>query len=95
MTALAFVSPAFWTGPTHAADEACIDDWSRASRIVSKEGLVSVETLSAVAGPHLGGAIVRTTLCRAGERYVYRLLVRDRNGNLSKVSVDASGPRAK
>jgi len=70
----------------------CVNDWSKAARVVSQEGLIGVERLLELAASAYNGAIVRTTLCRDGDRYVYRILVRDRNGQLSKHIIDASQP---
>lgn len=66
----------------------CFEDWSVASRIVAQERLVSVEDLSGrLVKP--GRALIRTTLCREHGRYVYRVLLRDRHGNIGKLTVDA------
>lgn len=72
----------------------CIEDWSEASRIVKAEKLTSVEQLASAAQRERSGAIVRTTLCREGGRYVYRLVIRDRRGTVSRESVDAQQPFA-
>lgn len=85
---------AFGASATFAASssEGCIEDWSVASRIVTKEGLAPVERLSAAAGTRLDGTIVRTTLCRENGKYVYRVLVRSKRGEISKHSLDAQRP---
>ena len=75
-----------------APEGRCIDDWSVASRIVAQEGLASVERLASAAGKRIGGAIVRTTLCHEGGRYVYRVLVRNRQGEISRHNLDARHP---
>lgn len=75
-----------------AGSAGCIDDWSEATRIVREERLATVERLSAAARGVVDGAIVRTSLCRESGRYVYRLLVRNSRGDISKMTVDASAP---
>lgn len=75
-------------------DADCIEDWSVAAGIVAAEKLRRVEELSPLVGQALNGAIVRTQLCREGDKYVYRIVVRDRRGQLSKHKVDARKPAA-
>lgn len=75
-----------------AKDAGCIDDWSVAAPIVKAEGLVSVEQLSAEGRSKLNGDIVKTTLCRDGSGYVFRLVVRGAGGQHRSVTVDAKKP---
>ena len=72
--------------------DTCIDSWSEAARIVKKENLTTVEDLAASAERVLGGTIVRTALCKDGERYVYSLVIRKSGGALSRARVDARKP---
>lgn len=71
-----------------AGEPRCFDDWSVAAAVVAREQLVTVEQLQN-SRPAGEGAIVRTVLCEEGGHYVYRLLLRDRNGKLTKAMVDA------
>ena len=73
-------------------ETACIDDWSVATQIVKREKLTTVEELASQAQKQLDGAIVRTALCRDGARYVYRLVIRKRGGEVSRREVDARKP---
>lgn len=70
----------------------CFDDWSLAAQIVKQEQLATVEELAGAAKGKLGGAIVRTSLCHEDGRYVYRLVVRDRQGQFRWKRVDARNP---
>jgi uncharacterized membrane protein YkoI len=70
----------------------CIDDWSTAVPVVREEGLAPVETVTQLAKTRLDGDIVKVTLCKVDERYVYRLLVRSSNGKMAPVIVDAKEP---
>ena len=75
-----------------AADTACYSDWSLAAPIVKQEGLTTVEELTAAARSKLKGDIVKTTLCKENGSYVYRLVVRGPNGQLTPMTVDAKNP---
>ena len=83
------VSPTSRAGPARAADAGCYSNWSEAAPIVSREGLLTVEQLTASARGKLAGDIVKTTLCKEGGGYVYRLVVRGPNGQLTSATVDA------
>lgn len=75
-----------------AGADNCYGDWSVAAPIVKKEGLTTVETLWRLAQSKIFGQIVKTTLCKERNRFVYRLLVRNRNGKLTNKKVDARQP---
>jgi uncharacterized membrane protein YkoI len=77
---------------TGAARGGCIPDWSVAAPLVKKEGLVTVEQLTAMARSELAGDIVKTTLCEEKGGYVFRLVVRAPDGQLKSVTVDARTP---
>lgn len=93
---LVWLALALAAAPAIAApgDADCIEDWSVASGIVAAEKLKPVEELSPLVGQALNGVIVRTLLCREGGKYLYRIVVRDRRGKLSKHKVDARQPAA-
>jgi uncharacterized membrane protein YkoI len=81
-------------GPWHSArsEEFCIEDWSTAAPVVKSEGLASVQEVTALAQKRLKGNVVKVTLCMQGRNYVYRLLLRGRDGRHSRVIVDAERP---
>lgn len=93
LLALALVVAMLSAPPPFAAavesEMTCIDDWSLASKIVARERLVGVGELQRALPASVEGAIVRAHLCEGREGYVYRVLVRDRNGHLTKVMLDA------
>ena len=74
--------------PTIAASE-CLADWSTAAQIVQKEQLLTVEQISAANAGAIPGKIVKTTLCREKDGFVYRLVVRNFAGQLENIVVDA------
>ena len=69
----------------------CLTDWGAAGDIVRANGLQTVEQWSRNFAQQLDGQIIRATLCEEGGSYVYRLVVRDRTGQMKSVVLDASG----
>ena len=80
----------FLTASPAVRAESCMSDWGAASQIVRDQGLRTVEQLTRSSQQQLKGEIVRATLCREGDAYVYRLVVRDRSGQLRPVVLDAA-----
>jgi hypothetical protein len=70
----------------------CFDDWSDAAPIVLSEKLVPVRDIQAWARKRLKGIVIRVTLCQDGERYIYRILVREPKGRIRNRTVEAHGP---
>ena len=90
---IAVVMAAALPSPGSAGEEqSCIADWSVAAPIVRKEGLVSVEELSAQIRARLDASIVKTTLCQQKGDYAFRLVVRDAEGQLKSLTLDARAP---
>lgn len=96
-TAVAWAIGVVWSihygaGVVTANPIKCFEDWSLASQIVRQEQLTSVEELAGKAKRQFSGAIVRTSLCYEDGHYVYRLLIRDHQGQFSRKDVDARNP---
>jgi uncharacterized membrane protein YkoI len=72
-----------------AADAQCIADWGKAADVVRQQGLLTVEELAKTFAKDIPGQIVRATLCKDGDDYIYKLSVRDKQGQLKNVVVDA------
>lgn len=73
----------------------CHPEWSEATAVIEREGLASAKGVDALARRHTGGALVRITLCeQAGGAFVYRLLLRDAQGRVVALTVDARHPFA-
>lgn len=70
----------------------CYADWSDAGPIVRREGLATIEKVGELARERASLEILTSTLCKTGERYVYRLTVRGRQGALRTLIVDARQP---
>lgn len=67
-----------------------MNDWGAAAEIIRAKGLATVEQLTASSQQQLKGEVVRATLCQEGAGYIYRLVVRDRAGQLKNVVLDAA-----
>jgi len=70
----------------------CYDDWSDAAPIVLREKLTPAREIQSWARKRLKGNVIRVTLCQDGERYVYRVLVREPKGRISNRMIEARGP---
>lgn len=89
---LALVALALDVGSARAGALDCLTNWSVAAQIVKSEGLATVRQLSERAMSSVGGDIIKTVLCKENGGYVYRLVVREPNGRLKNVTVDAHEP---
>lgn len=86
----AFAAAASALSPNAVASD-CYADWGQAGEIVRREKLLTVEDLAATAERELAGSIVRSTLCKDGDDYIYQLVVRSENGKLRNAVVSAKG----
>jgi hypothetical protein len=75
-----------------AEADACFADWSAATIVIKAESLVTVDQLTKLAPAKFGGDIVRTTLCEAKSGFIYKIVVKDRGGQLRLWTVDAKHP---
>lgn len=78
--------------PAHAKDEACFESWSEAGPIAQKEGLVSTHDIYQQLRDRHTGEVIRITLCREGDKFVYRVVLRQTSGRLINHSLDARRP---
>ena len=83
---------AWATGPALASDSTCYGEWSDAAPIVAREQLRAVREVQELARSHVPGDLIRITLCREDERFVYRVLIRDLHGRISNLKLDARLP---
>lgn len=70
----------------------CFEDWSDAAPIVQSERLIPTRELQSWVRKRLKGKVIRVTLCQDGDRYIYRLLVREPKGRIRNRTVEAKGP---
>ncbi len=73
--------------PVHAQE--CLADWGIAGEIVRRQGLVTVDEVAREILPGGRGQILKSTLCRKGTGYVYKVVVRDGKGQLRSMVVPA------
>jgi uncharacterized membrane protein YkoI len=85
----------FAAPPSRAQDTKCWGDWSEAAGIVRQEALATAERVAQAARlKHPGADVIKTTLCEEHGKFVYRLLLRERRGQLTTVLMDARNPDA-
>jgi uncharacterized membrane protein YkoI len=73
-----------------APETKCWTDWSEASAVVRREALLPVERISKLANAKYPGAsIIKLTLCEEQGKFVYHLLLRERQGQLKSELLDA------
>lgn len=77
---------------TSAKDEGCFESWSDAAPIVRKEGLVSTHDVYQQLLVRQSGEVLRITLCRDGDRFIYKVVLRQVSGRLVSHSLDARHP---
>jgi uncharacterized membrane protein YkoI len=71
-------------------DVKCWADWSEAALVVRRETLIPVERVSQLAGAkYPGAAIIKVTLCEEHGRFVYHVLLRERQGQFKSELLDA------
>lgn len=76
------------SGPADSA-EMCYADWGAAAQIVKQFNLITVDQLAKAGAGQLDGQIVKTTLCKDGDDYIYKVVVRDAKGQLKTVVLGA------
>lgn len=77
-----------------APRESCFAAWSDAAPVVHREALTAVRDIHAQARQRNLGDVVRVTLCTEDGRFVYRLIVREPQGRVVPMTVDARRPFA-
>jgi hypothetical protein len=70
----------------------CFEDWSDAAPIVLRENLVPAREVQSWARKRLKVNVIRVTLCQEGDRYIYRLLIREPKGRIRNRNIEARGP---
>lgn len=69
----------------------CMPDWGQAGAIVRAQKLLTVGELTKLVAQDVGGTIIQATLCKDSDDYIYKLVVKDRSGQLKTVVLDARG----
>lgn len=71
--------------------EECLTDWGVAGEIVRHDKLLTVEEVSRSLAEDGVGQLVKTTLCRSPDGYIYRLVIRLPSGRLMTTTMSAKG----
>lgn len=66
----------------------CVE-WSAAGPIIAQNGLMPAATVYQMVQQRYGGKVVNQSLCNAGGRFVYKLVVLGPTGEVTNVVVDA------
>ena len=73
-----------------APEAKCWADWSEAAVIVRREALMPIERVNKLArDKHPGADIIKVTLCEEHGKFVYRLVLREKQGQLKSELLDA------
>ena len=75
-----------------AAGDTCFSNWSDAAPIVARERLIPARDVQEMSRRQLPGDVIRITLCREEAGYVYLVLMRDGQGRVSNLKIDAHSP---
>jgi uncharacterized membrane protein YkoI len=76
-----------------AVEPKCWPDWSEAAVVVRREALAPVERINKLAREkHPGADVIKVTLCEEQGKFTYRLVLREKQGQLKSVQLDARQP---
>lgn len=70
----------------------CFRDWAAAQNVVREHRLSTVDQVSQFARKLGAGQVVKAVLCRDGDRFEYRVILRDGRGQLTRHIVTARAP---
>jgi uncharacterized membrane protein YkoI len=67
----------------------CVD-WGKAASIIQQNSLLAASVVYQMVQKRTGGKIVSQSLCKQGNRYVYKLVVLGPTGEVTNLTVDAA-----
>ncbi len=71
-----------------AAEPNCVP-WKSAAPVIAKNSLLPANVIYQMVQSRTGGQIIHASLCDAGGRFFYKLVVLGAKGDVTNVSVDA------
>ena len=71
-----------------AAQPDCLD-WSKAGPVIAQNTLLPANVVYQMVQKRTGGKVVNQSLCKEGDRFVYKLVVLGPTGEVTNVTVDA------
>ncbi len=87
--ALIALASAALAAPQAPAVGTCVENWSDAAPIVAQEGLIPTRDVHLFARRQHASDLVHIKLCMEETGYVYRLLLRDEQGRLTHLKINA------
>lgn len=75
-------------GASAPAQAGCVP-WKSAGALISKNSLISGGALYGIVQSKTGGKVISATLCESGGRFVYKVVVLGKKGDVRKLNVDA------
>ena len=78
----------FVDGGGQGREPGCVD-WGSAAAIIAQNSLLPASVVYQKVQQRTGGKIVNQSLCKEGNRYVYKLVVLGPTGAVTNLTVDA------
>ena len=85
---IAAFAAATFGGAGQSAQPDCVE-WSKAGPIIAQNSLLPANVIYQMVQKRMGGKVVSQTLCDAGGRFVYKLVVLGPTGEVTNLTVDA------
>ena len=87
-TAVAALTALLVTAAGTPAEAACVP-WKSAGAVISKNSLVPGNVVYDAVQSKTGGKVISATLCENGGKFVYKIVVLGKKGDVTNLSVDA------
>ena len=85
---IAAFAAAVFAAAGRGAQPDCVE-WSKAGPIIAQNSLLPASVIYQMVQKKTGGKVVNQSLCNAGGRFVYKLVVLGPTGEVSNLIVDA------
>ncbi|MCB1510793.1 MAG: hypothetical protein KDJ36_07800 [Hyphomicrobiaceae bacterium] len=89
---LAIVAASVSPANAEQVEGQCFRDWAAAQSVVRRHRLSSIDQLSRHARKRGAGQVVKAVLCRTGDTFEYRVILRDARGQLTRRIITARAP---
>jgi uncharacterized membrane protein YkoI len=85
---IAALGAALFAAAGTAGGPGCVE-WKNAGPVIAQNGLMPAASVYQMVQQRYGGKVVNQSLCNAGGRFVYKLVVLGPTGEVTNVIVDA------
>ncbi|MCJ7528653.1 MAG: hypothetical protein MUO37_11220 [Methyloceanibacter sp.] len=85
---IAAFAAAIFAAAGQSAQPDCVE-WSKAGPIIAQNSLLPASVIYQMVQKKTGGKVVNQSLCNAGGRFVYKLVVLGPTGEVTNLTVDA------